>query len=426
MMMEMIQEVLREVGVSHWSISDQQVSAAELFFIRRALDMRRMKSTRKYIVTVYHDFEKSGTPMRGSSSVTILPAQSREAVKKALEDTWFAASFVENPFYELPEKQTCAPMTMESGLSSLPVEEAAMKLSEALFSAERGGKAFLNSAEIFVEKTTRRLLMSTGTDVCYTRYSAKGEFVAQCREPEDVEMHHIFEYDTLACDALRKEAETALRQVEDRAAAEKNLPTGTYDLILSDRQVETILSYFVERSDASMIYPGYSTWQVGSDVQENADKGERIRLTLHATVPYSGEGVPMVDRTLIEDGKLCVIHGGARLSAYLGVPATGDYQAFTCENGTAELAELKEKPYLYPVSFSDFQMDAMSGHFGGEIRLAYYYDGKTTRIVTGGSINGSIHDCSGSLVFSKERYDSESYHGPFAVRMPSIKVAGTV
>lgn len=426
MMMEMIQEVLREVGVSHWSISDQQVSAAELFFIRRALDMRRMKNTRKYIVTVYHDFEKDGTPMRGSSSVTILPAQSREEVKKAVEDTWFAASFVENPFYELPEKQTCAPMTMESGLSSLSVEEAAMKLSDALFSADKGGKAFLNSAEIFVEKTTRHLLMSTGTDVCYTRYGAKGEFVAQCREPEDVEMHHIFEYDTLACDALRKEAETALRQVEDRAAAEKNLPTGTYDLILSDRQVETILSYFVERSNASMIYPGYSTWQVGSNVQERIEDGERLQLTLHATVPYSGEGVPMRDRRLIEDGKLCVIHGGVRLSAYLGVPATGDYQAFTCENGTVDLEEMKEKPYLYPVSFSDFQMDSMSGHFGGEIRLAYYFDGKETRIVTGGSINGSIHDCCGRLVFSRERYDSESYHGPFAVRMPGVKVAGTV
>ena len=74
---------------------------------------------------------------------------------------------------------------------------------------------------------------------------------------------------------------------------------------------------------------------------------------------------------------------------------------------------------------SDFQMDEASGHFGGEIRLAYLIDGdgKATP-VTGGSVNGSILEAQKNLVFSKERYLTAGYDGPYAVRLKNVSVAG--
>lgn len=66
----------------------------------------------------------------------------------------------------------------------------------------------------------------------------------------------------------------------------------------------------------------------------------------------------------------------------------------------------------------------MSGHFGGEIRLAYLIDGVFVQPVTGGSINGSILDAQKNLVFSTERYTSAEYDGPYAVRLPGVRVAG--
>ena len=87
---------------------------------------------------------------------------------------------------------------------------------------------------------------------------------------------------------------------------------------------------------------------------------------------------------------------------------------------------MKKEPYLYAVTFSDFQMDTMSGHFGGEIRLAYLFDGERVRIVTGGSVNGSINACSGGMKFTTERYDSKNYSGPFAVMLPGVRVAGSL
>jgi len=53
------------------------------------------------------------------------------------------------------------------------------------------------------------------------------------------------------------------------------------------------------------------------------------------------------------------------------------------------LEEMHAVPYIEPVMFSDFRLDSMTGDFGAEVRLAYYFDGKNVTPVTGGSISGS-------------------------------------
>lgn len=421
-----IEQALGKANAAVWSIEKQTDSSAELFFIRRRLDMRRMADTVKYNVTVYRDFEKNGKAMRGSSAVCIMPSQSMEEIEAAVSGAFFAASFVTNPTYDLPEAAVCEPMVMESDLTALPVEQAAMKMAEALFAGETGTEAVFNSVEIFGKKAQRHLVTSWGTDVCYTKHTASGEFVVQCKEPEDVEMYHSFSYDSLDTEALKQKGIDALRRVADRAVAKQALPSGSYNLILSEEHIATVLSYFAERSHAAMVFPGYSDWKLGSEVQGEDVTGEKLNLTLYATVPYSTEGVPMMDRPLIEDGKVALIHGSARLCSYLGLPPTGEYRSVICSNGSIPMADMQREPYLFPVAFSDFQMDSMSGHFGGEIRLAYWFDGKETKIVTGGSVNGSIMDCCGKLQFSLERYTGSRYQGPKAVLMPSVPVAGTV
>ena len=104
---------------------------------------------------------------------------------------------------------------------------------------------------------------------------------------------------------------------------------------------------------------------------------------------------------------------------------TGNYQKIVCSNGTAPFSELKKGPCLWAVTFSDFQMDSMSGHFGGEIRLAYLIDGDSAVPVTGGSVNGSILEAQKNLTFSTDRYLSIWYDGPYAMRLTGVSVAGT-
>ncbi len=253
-----------------------------------------------------------------------------------------------------------------------------------------------------------------------------GEFVVQCREPEDVEIHNQFEYGALAEEALSAKVAEALTFVRDRARAKKVLKSGKYDLILSGNAVMEVLSYYRDRSAAGMVYPKYSTWKPGDDVQGETG-GERLALTLRALHPYSPEGIPTgEDLPLLEDGKLLAWHGPNRFCRYLGVKPTGNYQKIACGNGTVPFEELKKGPCLWAVTFSDFQMDAMSGHFGGEIRLAYLIEADgTVTPVTGGSVNGSILEAQKDLTFSTDRYLTAWYDGPYAVRLSGVSVAGT-
>ena len=193
--------------------------------------------------------------------------------------------------------------------------------------------------------------------------------------------------------------------------------------MLSGNAVPTVLSYYVSRSSASMLYARYSSWNVGDDVQ-NADGGESLDLTLCATVPYDAEGIPMQDLPLLKNGKLLSVHGANRFCRYLGVKPTGSFGKVSCANGTVPFDMLKKEPCLWVVAFSDFQMDDFSGHFGGGIRLAYLIeDGKVTP-VTGGSVNGSLLDAQGNMTFATERYQTARYDGPYAVRFANISVAG--
>ena len=142
-------------------------------------------------------------------------------------------------------------------------------------------------------------------------------------------------------------------------------------------------------------------------------------------MPYSDEGIPMKELPLLKDGKLLAYHGPAQYCRYLRVPPTGSYQRMACGNGTVPFEALKGGTCLWVVTFSAFQTNAMSGHFGGEIRLAYLIeDGKVTP-VTGGSVSGSILEAQKDMVFSTERYTSARYTGPYAVRLKNANVAGT-
>ena len=89
------------------------------------------------------------------------------------------------------------------------------------------------------------------------------------------------------------------------------------------------------------------------------------------------------------------------------------------------LEQMRQEPYLEVVNFSDFQMDSFSGHFGGEIRLAFLCEGGKRIPVTGGSINGTILEAQKNFVFSAETQVESRFEGPVAVCMEGIRVAGS-
>ncbi len=423
-MIDLIKEILKEKGIQHYLIRETEKESAELFFLRRDLDLRRKTKVRLAEVTVYRDFEKDGTMCRGSANANVSASMTRKELEARIQNAWFAASFVPNPAYPLPKGTAQERIRTDSDLAQHSLEESAAIMTEALFANDRDANAFLNSAELFVSRKTVSIVNSEGICVSYTTDQVTGEFVAQCKEPQDVETYESFSYDNLACDDLKKKVRDTLVLTRDRARAQSAPLAGTYDIVLSGDSVRELMSYYRNRSLASSIYHGYSSFQKGASAQGDEIRGEKIDAWLVPNDPYSTEGIPMVRRPLMQGGILQTIHGDCRIASYLGMEPTGIYEKMEVACGSMSFADMKQQKGLHVVNFSDFQMDPFSGHFMGEIRLAYYNDGIKTVPVTGGSINGSLLEAQKELTFSFERQTNRRFEGPYAVLLRDIRVAG--
>ncbi len=422
--MDRIINVLKEAGIGEYSVLQVKERTAELFFVKKQLDTRRIKDIEKYFVTVFRTDEKDGQKLKAQTEAMLLSSMSDDEMIKALKDAYFAAKFAMNPYYEAPSPVAAPLIEKKGALAEDEPEKSAGVMAEALFAADCREDAFVNSAEVFISKKRIRVVTSEGTDVSWTDAKASGEYVVQAKEPEDVEMYKSFAYTELETEALNAQVSGMLDFVRDRARAERILKSGSYDLILTGENAAEIFRYYGARSSAQLLYPHYSTWSVGDDVQGETT-GERLNITMRASAPYSSEGIPMRDRKLLENGVMLMAHGANRFCRYLGVEPTGDYRKLSCDNeGAMSFEEMKKVPCLWAVTFSDFQMDIFSGHFGGEIRLAYLIeDGKMTP-VTGGSVNGSIIEAQKDIAFSTDRFRCEEYEGPYAIKLKGISVAG--
>ncbi|MCR5322231.1 MAG: hypothetical protein K6E85_02955 [Lachnospiraceae bacterium] len=422
---------LSRLHIDEYIINEEQTRSAELFFIKKSLDTRRIKNFTNYAVTVYRPFEKDGRAMKGSSMVHIYDSMTDAELDKTLSGAYLAASFVCNPTYELQEATGNEFIEMRSDLQGKSLEESAKIMADALFAEDKGGDAFLNSAELFVNEITTHIWTSTGIDSGYRKYYVTGEFVAQCKTPQDVETYQGFRYDALETEALKAKVRRTLDYTLARAQAKKAPAAGNYRVIICDAYVKEIFSYYTARSLAPYIYAKYSSFKLDENVQEKtADggscpvKGDSLSITLIPSVPYSSEGTFMTKRQLLDNGVLKTYHGNVRFSRYIGVEPTGDYRSIKVEPGSTSIEDMKKESYLQIVNFSDFQMDDFTGHFGGEIRLAFLYDGDTVTPVTGGSINGSIIEAQSSMLLSKETQVEDGYEGPLAVCFDNIPVAG--
>lgn len=232
-MIERIKSALERCGITLWRVNQRVEESAELFFVKKELDTRRTKDVRKYEVTVFRDVEagEGGRPARGSTSVVLAPSMDDGRIDEELKGAYYAAQFAANPWFDLPDPVQAPAVEKTGELARAPLARSAGKMAKALFASDAHQDAFVNSAEIFVVRSSCRIISSEGTDVSYTDARVEGEFVVQCKEPEDVEMYNTFEYDELDGDALSAKVSEALAFVRDRARAQKVLKSGKYDLV---------------------------------------------------------------------------------------------------------------------------------------------------------------------------------------------------
>ena len=243
-MIERILDALKKCGIDTWQIVATQEESAELFFIKKELDLQRCKKVEKADVAVFREFTEGENHFLGTASVQVQESLTDEEICKLLQDAYYAAGFVKNKYYKLYEGTKEDLVEVESTLTEKSLAEIAQGFAGALFAEDTREDVFLNSAEIFARCYTNHILNSCGVDVAYRKKRVQGEFVVQCIDGQDVETYQDFAYNNWNTDALREKVRAAIEMTSARAKAVIAPAAGEYRVILSGRYVEELLDFF--------------------------------------------------------------------------------------------------------------------------------------------------------------------------------------
>jgi predicted Zn-dependent protease len=432
-MIDLIKKILSDnKAVDGYKIVETKIESGELFFVRKGLDMNRAKEVHRFNLTVYKDFEENDKKYKGSSTTTIHPTMSEEEIKTAIEDAALAASFVKNEYYPLAKPVTAAPLQLVSNLYSQPIEAWLPKIADAVYKADTLENGWVNSTEVFLNKVYTRIVNSDGVDVSFETYKGEVEFITDWKENgQEVELYKRYNFSEFDEEALTEMVAEQLNISRDKALAKPTPMLNKFTVLLTGKPVEEIFSYYHMQSGAQNIYNHAANAELNKNIQGNEVRGDLVNITLDPqlhnstnSTPYDNDGFPLLPVRLFENGVLKSYWGDVRHSHYLNIEPTGVIRNLTIEGGNSPISDFKKEPYLELVAFSDFQMDSMTGDFGGEIRLGWYFDGKETVPVTGGSISGNIKEAQKNMHLSKELQKNNGFYGPRTIKLENISVSG--
>ena len=219
-----------------------------------------------------------------------------------------------------------------------------------------------------------------------------------------------------------------MREVKDRYEAKVPENKLSCPVVLDAPELDQLFGNYIGNLNFSMVYQHSNAFSVGDDIQKDA-KGDRLTLTMCGEVKgsvsssaFDADGITLVDRKIIENGKAIALYGGTRFAQYLGEKATGNLGCISVECGTLTDEAKKSTPYFRCASMSGLQVDIYNDYIGGEVRLGYYFDGNKEIPVTGISISGKLSTALANMRLSTDETTYESYNGPKCALFEGIEI----
>jgi predicted Zn-dependent protease len=432
-MLERLIAILKNTReVTGYKIIAVEEEAEEYFLIGKELDMDRVKQVRHFLVTVYQDFEEQGTRLKGSASVRIHPTMHDAEIRQAVAETAFAAGLVKNPFYPLvrPAGEDVVPAPARN--TGKPVDRGFAAIVELLVPQNGEDEAELNSAEIFLTRSVVRVVNSEGVDLTGRSYRGQLEFITVSRNAgEEVELYRDLKFAELKPEVFKEKIGEMFRLAREKALAVPTPALRVHTVLLSGEPVKEFFQYYYMQTAAKSAYEGISIFQPGQAIQGERVKGDKIRMELDPwladsveSAGFDADGCLLEKVEIIRDGLFLRYWGDQQYSHYMGVTPTGSIKNMVIRGGERTAAMLKTEPHLELLAFSDFQMDPVTGDFGGEIRLGRYFDGEKTVPVSGGSISGNIRAVQEEMYFSRELQSENDFAGPRIVKLLNVSVTG--
>ncbi len=433
MLKDIIKLLKNKTNVDEFKITETVTTSTELFFIKDELNLSRGKDVTHINLTVYRNFEIEGKKLKGSSTTKISPTMSIEEISDKVDNASLSASFVNNEYYDLVEQTDDIPKEIKSKFSEGNVIEHISNLVKDLFSEENSVVgASINSCEFFINQKHIRIVNSNGLDVEYKSYSGQIELITEAKsETEEVELFEVLDFSDYNTSWIKKSVKQALIKTKLRAEATPLKKIKDIPVILTGEAVSTFFSYYAAKTSAQLVYQGISQSKIGDMIQTGDIIGDKVT---GSSIPemenstysryYDSDGYFLKEVPMIKEGKLLRYLANKRFADYLNIEPTGAMRNIVIEGGSKSIQELKKGPHLELFNFSDFQMDVLTGNFGGEIRLGMYFDGETSIPITLGSITGNAKKVEQEMYFSKKLQKLNGFIGPKIIKIKNVSMVG--
>ena len=424
-MLEQLIKILDESKLDGYKIINTETTANEFFFIGHKLDINRRKDVNHSLLTIYKALEDN--KYLGSASQEIHPNQSAEEIKAIIAKLVYSAGFVKNPYYHLAMPKKISAVTKPK----IDALQVATDIIDVVYNIKEFQDQNINSYEVFVNERKVRIINSNHVDVNYETLDSQIEIIINARKDDhEIEIYRNFTAGNCDKAYLTEEINRTLMVGRDRTNAVNTPNLKKHRVLLNGTNVVKLLSYYVDLTNVGNVYMQISDYEIGKPVFKDST-GDKITLKAVASLPNSSKNAPydedgnfLVDRFLIVDNTCKDYWGSEQFSQYVDKSEASSYRNFIFSAGKQSKETFKQEAYLHAVEFSDFQCDTATGNFAGEIRLAYYYNGKDTIPVTGGSIAGNIKDVEQSMLLSSELKQYDNYELPEFICLDDVAVTG--
>lgn len=303
----------------------------------------------------------------------------------------------------------------------------AVKAAKAVFKADHYRNGWINSTEIFVSELHREFLNSKGIDHQSEEFRIEIECIPTwSNKKEEYELYKFYESGKIDYRKITEEIDEILNMAKARSKAltlkDIELPKDLKVLVKGDMRDEIVWNLASDLSYAN-VYMKQNHYQKGDVLSENP-----FDLTMKSNVVgcsrsrrFDDHGVVLSSRKLVDKGIVRNSYGDIRFGYYLKEKKISGRLPVCVVKG--EGTPYRKEPHLVIENFSAPQLESDSGYWGGEVRLARYFDGKKYIPLTGFSIAGEIYEDLKHVEFSKEQDSSPSYQGPKYLIFKGVKIS---
>ena len=423
-MMNRVINILKNTdGISDWKVNSVRTESTELFFVHKSLETVRSTDTTDLKVTLYVSHDGA----LGEATFSVYSSYGEDKIKEEIEKAKKKAGIIKNQPYSLPEGE-CGEYAPASNFASYDPHELASLIAEACFEADTVEGGSLNATEIFVYRDVITVKNSRGIDKTQTKYRAMVEAIPTFNGEESVELYEQYNFTEFDRALVVEEIAKKMQEVRDRYEAKAPENKLSCPVVLDAPELEQLFGNFIGSLNFSSVYQHSNAFGVGDDIQKDA-KADRMSITMRGAMrgsvrssSFDSDGVTLVDRKIIEDGKAIALWGGSRFAQYLGEVPTGNLGCMSVDCGSLTDEAKNSAPYFRCASMSGLQVDIYNDYIGGEVRLGYYFNGEREIPVTGISISGKLSTALANMRLSAESTTYEDYNGPKCAIFEGIEI----